>query len=193
VFFIFLTVVLTVGYSVRFFAGVFFSHVGAHPYVSVGGWDRLITVAMLGLFGLSVFGGSIFVNFIDSLAGSPVSLRHQDKVLLVERILLGLLLFLSSRLVALFRGFVSYVVSSTAYNMWFLVSLSRQPFVGGYFFRTSTVKAVFDSGWFEVLGGVGSYVVVSRLVRLLASCGSLLSGFTVFGAGVCLVMVLFVF
>jgi len=35
--------------------------------------------------------------------------------------------------------------------------------------------------------------VCSRLARLLVSCGLFFSGFPVFGAGVCLVVVLFVF
>lgn len=34
---IFLTVLLTVGYSVRFFVGVCMAEVGSHPFISVGG------------------------------------------------------------------------------------------------------------------------------------------------------------
>lgn len=44
---------------------------------------------MLGLLGLSVFGGSIFVHRVDCLIGSPVSISYQEKVLLLEALLLG--------------------------------------------------------------------------------------------------------
>jgi len=157
---IFITIVLTVAYSVRFFIGVLFSDVGSHPYVSVGGWDRFIVVSMVGLFGLSVFGGAVFVNFVDGLIGGPVSLRYQDKLLLIESALFGVSLYLSVRLLALARGVASYVVSSAMYNMWFLVSLSSQPLVYLYFTVTSAIKAVFDSGWFELFGGLGGYNLV---------------------------------
>jgi len=92
---IFLTVLLTIGYRVRFFIGVCLSSIGSHPFVSVGGWDGFIVFSMFGLFGLSVFGGSIFVNFVDGLIGRPVSLSYQDKVLLLESSVLGSLLYLA--------------------------------------------------------------------------------------------------
>jgi len=50
---------------------------------------------MLGLFGLSILGGYVFVNFVDGLIGRPVSLSYQDKVLLLESSVLGSLLYLS--------------------------------------------------------------------------------------------------
>jgi len=109
---IFLTVLLTIGYRVRFFIGVCLSSIGSHPFVSVGGWDGFIVFSMFGLFGLSVFGGSIFVNFVDGLIGRPVSLSYQDKVLLLESSVLGSLLYLAFLGMSFFRGAPTYSVSS---------------------------------------------------------------------------------
>jgi len=72
---------------------------------------------MFGLFGLSVFGGSIFVNFVDGLIGSPVSLSYQDKVLLLESSILGFFLYLSFWGLSLFRGTPIYSVSSPFFTM----------------------------------------------------------------------------
>jgi len=187
---IFLTVLLTIAYSVRFFVGVCLSSIGSHPFMSVGNWDGFIVCSMFGLFGLSVFGGSVFVHFVDGLIGGPISISYIDKVLLLESSLLGFLLYLGFRALSLLRGGFTYVVSSPFFSMWFLVFLSRQPFVYAYFLFSSAVKTVFDSGWFERFGGLGSYDLVMTTSSITSRYHQSFVGLTVFGAAACLLFAL---
>jgi len=182
---IFITILLTIGYSVRFFIGVCLSSIGSHPFFSSGGWDGYVVCSMFGLFGLSIFGGSIFSNFVDGLIGGPVTLSYQDKILLREALLLGTLFFLSFRVLSSLRNRSSYVVSSPFFRMWFLVFLSSQPLVYAYFVVVSAIKAVFDTGWFERFGGVGSYNLVLSASDSSTRYYSSVLGLTVFGAASC--------
>lgn len=72
---------------------------------------------MFGLFGLSVFGGSMFVNSVDGLIGRPVSITYIDKVLLLESSLLGFLLYLGFRTLSTLRNKLTYIVSSPFFGM----------------------------------------------------------------------------
>lgn len=145
---------------------------------------------MFGLFALSVVGGSVFVNFVDGLIGGPVSMTYMDKVLLLESSLLGFLLYLGFRALSLLRGGFTYVVSSPFFRMWFLVFLRSQPFVYVYFLFSSAVKTVFDSGWFERFGGLGSYDLVMTTSLATSRYHQSFVGLTVFGAAACLLFVL---
>jgi len=69
---------LTVAYSVRFFLGVGLVDTGSHPFVSIGNGDRFMMASMVGLFAMSIFGGSLFVSFVDGLVTESISLNYQE-------------------------------------------------------------------------------------------------------------------
>jgi hypothetical protein len=89
---VFLTIILTVAYSARFFFGVGLIDSGAHPFLRVGNGDRFMTASMVGLFAMSIFGGSLFVLFVDGLVTESICLTYQEKVVLLRTMFLGTLL-----------------------------------------------------------------------------------------------------
>lgn len=89
---VFLTILLTVAYSVRFFMGVGLIDSGSHPFLRVGNGDRFMTASMVGLFAMSIFGGALFVSFVDGLVTESISLRYQEKLVLLRALFLGTLL-----------------------------------------------------------------------------------------------------
>ena len=89
---VFLTILLTVAYSVRFFLGVCLVDSGSHPFVRIGNGDRFMMASMVGLFAMSIFGGSLFVSFVDGLVTESISLNYQEKMILLETTFLGTLL-----------------------------------------------------------------------------------------------------
>jgi hypothetical protein len=90
----------------------------------------------------------------------------------------------------LFPGAPTYRVSSPFFSMWFLSFLSRQPLVRFYLVAASVVKAVFDSGWFERFGGMGSYDLVLGASHASSRFYSSFFGLTVFGAASCFLFAL---
>lgn len=76
----------------RFFLGVGLVDTGSHPFIRVGNGDRFMMVSMIGLFAMSIFGGSLFVSFVDGLVTESISLRYQEKIVLLETTFLGTLL-----------------------------------------------------------------------------------------------------
>lgn len=43
-----------------------------------------MTTSMIGLFAMSIFGGSLFVSFVDGLVTESISLSYQEKVVLLR-------------------------------------------------------------------------------------------------------------
>ena len=87
-----MTILLTVAYRVRFFIGIFLVDNGSHPYFRAGNGDRFMMASMIGLFAMSIFGGSLFVSFVDGLVTESISMRYQEKIILLETTFLGRLL-----------------------------------------------------------------------------------------------------
>jgi hypothetical protein len=108
----------------------------------------------------------------------------------MERTLFGASLYISVRLIATAPRTLSHAVSSTIYNMWFLVSISSQPIVASYMKATSTIKTILDSGWFEFSGGSGSCELVLSASSSVSRYHTSFLGLTVFGGTACLAFLL---
>lgn len=76
----------------RFYVGIFIADNGSHPFVSIGNGDKLMITSIIGLFAMSVFGGSVFVSFVDGLVTESICLNYQEKLILLETTFLGRLL-----------------------------------------------------------------------------------------------------
>uniref|UniRef100_A0AAU8MIN6 NADH-ubiquinone oxidoreductase chain 5 n=1 Tax=Litigonotus ghinii TaxID=3104745 RepID=A0AAU8MIN6_9BILA len=176
---VFLTVLLTVAYSVRLFMGVGLVDTGSHPFISVGNGDRFMTASMVGLFAMSVFGGSLFVSFVDGLVSEAICLTYQEKLVLLSTTFLGTLLWLGLRGLSAMRKDLEARATSAFLSMWFLVYLSSHGFVTGMFNVVSYVKTVLDAGWFEWLSGSGVYTLAVRGADF--SSGFSRSGWSVLG------------
>nr|QXP99767.1 NADH dehydrogenase subunit 5 [Melanoides tuberculata] len=178
---IFLATGMTSAYSLRLSLSILWGPMQGNPMHKKHENDPYINFSTMTLSIFAILGGASLQMLFIPFTYTPLFLPIMYKLLTIFVIIFGLLI--ATHLWTLdYNEKMTGKTGSFLNTMWFLAMLSAQPLTkSAMLFSTNAMKSM-DQGWLEILGGQGTFSVVTTLTKTNQKFQTSLFTFFVFTA-----------